>query len=211
MTFPEQQTWDVASTGSPNAYAISIDNWTSNLPGVPLRFIPNFSNTGAATLNVNGLGAQAIKKLANSALTALVGGEIQSGEATEVEWDGTQFILKMAPDAILTAADQTVTGGANVNADNLGTQSSGTLTIDCGARPLQYVTNNGAFTIAAPANDGSCLLLVINAASAGAIGFSGFTVGSNTGASLDTTNGHKFTISIWRVNGVAGYSVYAHQ
>lgn len=113
--------------------------------------------------------------------------------------------------ASLTAADQTVTGGANVTSSNQGTKSSGTFTIDCGVCPLQYITNGRAFTLAAPANDGSCMLLVTNNASAGAITFSGFSVGSNTGDALTTTNTNKFTIGIWRINSVAGYRIAAHQ
>ena len=113
--------------------------------------------------------------------------------------------------ATLTAANQTLSGGANVTSDNLGTVSSGTTTIDCGARPIQYLTNGGAFTLAAPSNDGSCLIFVTNNGSAGAITFSGFTVGSNTGASLTTTNTSMFTISVWRANGTSGYSIFAHQ
>ena len=113
--------------------------------------------------------------------------------------------------ANLTTADQALAGGATVTAASLGTVSSGTTTIDCGTSPLQYLTNNGAFTLAAPANDSSCILQVTNGASAGAITFSGFTVGSNTGSALDTTNGHKFMISIARVNGSAVYNVMAQQ
>lgn len=113
--------------------------------------------------------------------------------------------------ATLNTADQTLSGGFNVTSLNLGTVSSGTTTIDCGARPLQYLTDNGAFTLAAPTNDGSCDVLVTNGASAGTITFSGFSVGSNTGDGLDTTNTHKFTLGIWRINGTAGYRVAAHQ
>lgn len=129
-------------------------------------------------------------------------------------WRVTNYMPAAGPCstcALLGVADQTITGGANVNSDNLGTVSSGTTTIDCGARPLQYLTDNGAFTLAAPSNDGSCMLLVTNGASAGAITFSGFTVGASTGAALDTTNTHKFTLSIWRINGTAAYSITAHQ
>jgi hypothetical protein len=110
--------------------------------------------------------------------------------------------------ASLTVADQTVSGGANVTAQSLTT---GNITVDCGSRPLQFITNNGAFTITAPANDGSCMLLVTNGASAGAITFSGFSVGSNTGDALTTTNTQKFTVSIWRINGTSGYRIAAHQ
>lgn len=113
--------------------------------------------------------------------------------------------------ASLTLADQTLSGGANVTSYNLGTQSSGTLTVDCGKGPLQYLTNGGAFTLAAPSNDGSCIVLVTNNSSAGTITFSGFTVGVNVGAALTTTNTNKFSISVWRLNGVSGYSTFAHQ
>jgi hypothetical protein len=113
--------------------------------------------------------------------------------------------------ASLTTADQTLSGGANVTAGNLGTKSSGTTTIDCGTVPLQYLVNGGAFILAAPAADGSCMVLVTNNASAGAITLSGFTVGTSTGAALTTTNTNKFTISIWRINGTAGYTIFAHQ
>ena len=107
-----------------------------------------------------------------------------------------------------TTADQTVTGGANVTSASLAT---GSITIDCGLCPLQYITNGGAFTITAPANDGNCMLLVTNNASASTITFTGFSVGANTGDALTTTNGNKFTLSIWRINGVSGYRVAAHQ
>ena len=110
--------------------------------------------------------------------------------------------------ADLATADQTLSGGANVTAL---TQATGNLTIDCGARPLQYITNGGAWTLTAPANDGSCILLVTNNASAGAITFSGFSVGANTGDVLTTTNTQKFSIHIWRINGTTGYRIAAHQ
>jgi hypothetical protein len=110
--------------------------------------------------------------------------------------------------AKLNAPDQTVSGGANVTSQTL---STGSFTIDCGSRPLQYITNGGAFTITAPSNDGSCLLLITNNASAGAVTFSGFSVGSNTGDALTTTNGNKFTVDFWRINGTSGYRIAAHQ
>ena len=110
--------------------------------------------------------------------------------------------------ADLDVADQTVTGGANVTTQTLTT---GNVTIDCGTRPLQQITNGGAFTITAPANDGSCVVKITNNASAGAVTFSGFTVGSATGASLDTVNTHVFTVWIFRVGGTSGFSIFANQ
>ena len=111
--------------------------------------------------------------------------------------------------ALLTATDQTLTGGTNVTPASL---STGSVAIDCGQSPLQYITNGGAFTITAPSSDGSCLLLVTNNASANSnVVFSGFAPLSNTGAAFTSTNGNKFTVSIWRINGVAGYFVVAMQ
>ncbi len=112
----------------------------------------------------------------------------------------------------LNLADQTLSGGVN---ETSYANTTGNVTVDCGKNPQQYIVNGGAFTITAPANDGNCILLVRNNASAGAIAFSGFTVGANTGAALTTTNGNLFTIMVWRVTdatgSVAGYNIFAHQ
>lgn len=118
----------------------------------------------------------------------------------------------------LNMEDQVVAGGASVTAKQLTIPASPdvAITIDPGARPLQYVLNVGNFTIAAPTVDGSCMLLIVNGTASpdvtpGTVTFSGFTVSSNTGDTLTTTRNDKFTVSIWRINGVSGYSITAHQ
>ena len=126
-----------------------------------------------------------------------------------ITFAGTDSTTMMFPStngtiAALNIADQTLSGGANVTSKSLTT---GSVTIDCGTCPLQFITNGGAFTITAPSNDGSAILLVTNNASAGAITFSGFSVGSNTGDSLTTTNGNKFLITIVRINGSSTYAI----
>src|SRR5215207_5286732 len=113
-----------------------------------------------------------------------------------------------APGAVLDVENQVLSGGATVTSKSLTT---GNITIDCGDRPLQFITNGGAFTITAPAADGSCILLVTNNGSAGTITFTGFTVGSSVGDALTTTDTHKFSIHIWRINGVSAYRIAAHQ
>jgi hypothetical protein len=78
------------TTGSANAYVISmLTNYTYNTAGAALTFTANFTNTGAATLNVNSLGAVAILGI-NGALT---GGEIQQNRVYYVVFDGTNFNL----------------------------------------------------------------------------------------------------------------------
>jgi len=110
--------------------------------------------------------------------------------------------------ALLDLEDQLIAGGARVTSKSLTT---GSITLDPGDRPLQYITNGGAFTITAPANDGSLVLLVTNNSSAAAITFSGFTVGTSVGDALTTTNTSKFVIYIYRANSVAWYSIQALQ
>ena len=124
---------------------------------------------------------------------------------------GTPTILLPAASTTLAALsieDQTLAGGVNVTAKSL---STGSIAADCGARPIQTITNGGAYTITAPSSDGYCLLKVTNNGSAGATTFTGFSVGSNTGDALDTTNGHKFIISIITAGGDSTYSVKALQ
>lgn len=117
--------------------------------------------------------------------------------------------------ALLDVASQVVTGGFIVTPANLGTITSGTTTINCGTRDLQYFTNNGGpITLAAPANDSSCAILMTNGASAGSIVLSGFTVPGGTvcpGSTLDTTVAHKFKIYVTRINGTADCAVQALQ
>lgn len=91
------------------------------------------------------------------------------------------------------------------------TNCKGSFTVNCGFGPVQAFTNNGALTLTAPGFDGSCFIQSTNQASASTITFSGFTVGSSTGAALTTTSGHIFTISVWRINGTSGYNIFAHQ
>ena len=93
-----------------------------------------------------------------------------------------------------------------------------TFTVDCGLGPLQYSENNGAISaFTAPVNDGSCFIMLYNGASAGAVTFSGFSVATGgTGATMVTTAGNLYTISIWRitipgVGSTAGYTIFAHQ
>lgn len=89
--------------------------------------------------------------------------------------------------------------------------SIGNITVDFGLGPVQFINNNGAFTITAPTQAGSCILTIFNQGSAGAITFSGWTVGSSVGDTLDTINGHAFSLMMWGVNGVWSYTVKALQ
>ncbi len=126
--------------------------------------------------------------------------------------DGTTMTFPGTSSTVLTTGNTaTITKGYAVTPYSGGTVSSGTFTPDPANGNYQYYTNNGAHTLAAPASDCAIDILITNGASAGAITFSGYTVGSSTGSALTTTNTSKFIISIRRINSVATYSIYALQ
>ena len=193
-----------ASTGSANAQVVSATPFILGA-NVCVGWVAGYTNTGTMQINVNGAGLVNLYTQGQSGPQAMVAGEVQLNANEITCWDGTRWELVNRPGtmASLARADQTLSGGANVTSDNLGTITTGTVTIDCGARPLQYLTDGGTFTIAAPANDGSCMLLIINTTGAVVPTFSGFTVNSNTGEPFDTTSGHKFIVTIVEIDGIA--------
>lgn len=76
-----------AAAGSANAQTLAYD-LDAYADSPPIYFIPAADNTGACTLNVNGLGAKSIK---DSFGNDLVAGDL-SGLAV-VHYDGTNFVL----------------------------------------------------------------------------------------------------------------------
>jgi hypothetical protein len=91
--FPSQREWGSTSGGSANAQTVTVPNYNQLEVGVPIRFIAGFTNTSAATLNVNGTGPVAINKAASAGLVALTGHEIVAAQTAIVIYDGTVFEL----------------------------------------------------------------------------------------------------------------------
>jgi len=96
--------------------------------------------------------------------------------------------------------------GFNTVSFDLGTVSSGTITPEPYNGAAQKLTNNGAFTWAAPTTQGEFRVLVTNAGSAGAVTFSGFTKKLGSGV-FTTTNGHKFIVTVGRIESDEFYSI----
>lgn len=110
---------------------------------------------------------------------------------------------------VTTSGNTNLTGGFTVTSANLGVLTSFTVNFLKGQ--YQYGTGNSAITITAPAADGGCDILITNGNAAGTISFSGFTVGSSTGDSKDTTSGHQFILSVRRINAISTYAWKALQ
>lgn len=92
-----------ASTGSANAYVFAADQTISAYyDGLVIAFDANFANTGSATLNVDGVSADTIKKYNDQNLES---GDIEVGQKVWVVHDGTNWQM-ISPTA--TVADTTL-------------------------------------------------------------------------------------------------------
>jgi hypothetical protein len=93
-----------ADAGANDTYTATLSPVpASYVDGVHYRFKANTANTGAATINFNGLGAKTIKKVAGGVTTDLSDNDIRAGQWVDVVYDGTnmqmQSLLGNAPTA----------------------------------------------------------------------------------------------------------------
>lgn len=78
-----------ADAGGDDTYSVTLDPVpAAYYAGMEVNFKPTTANTGACTLDVNGLGAKSIKKNVSSDLSD---GDIKSGQIVKVIYDGTNF------------------------------------------------------------------------------------------------------------------------
>lgn len=77
---------------------------TAYVPGQRFQFLPSGSNTGAVTINVNGVGAKAVVK--GSAGAALIAGDLVTSIPAVLIYNGTSFYLQnpTSPVLVLSAS-----------------------------------------------------------------------------------------------------------
>ncbi len=137
-----------AATGSSNAYVLTLSPaLDAHIPGMLISFKANHTNTGAATININGLGAVALKK--NGSLD-VGSGDIQNGTIYQIAYDGTNYqIMSSTPSALLYIVS---TGSSNAYVLTL----SPALTAHVNGQPIYFKANHantGAATVAINALD----------------------------------------------------------
>ncbi|MGD9816594.1 MAG: hypothetical protein AB7Q23_17410 [Hyphomonadaceae bacterium] len=92
--FANQISGAKTSGGSSNAYTFTSDSVatiTAYAAGMLLAFKANHTNTGASTLNVDGVGATSIRK--GGAVTALAANDIVADGIYLVAYNGTYWML----------------------------------------------------------------------------------------------------------------------
>lgn len=94
-------------SGAADAYVIAL-SYSPGSYSAPLtfKFKASNSNTGASTINVNGLGVKNILKYVNGTLGNLTANDIVSGGIYEITYDGTQFQLQTYSNAGLLTVKQ---------------------------------------------------------------------------------------------------------
>lgn len=102
------------STAGGTANALTVTNNVAppaRFPGQRFTFIVATTNTGAATLNDNAIGAAAIVRPDGGALLAR---DLISGHMVEVVWDGTSWRLTDWPDPLVLLSRATASATAQI-------------------------------------------------------------------------------------------------
>lgn len=103
------------TTGSANTYAITVSPAPTLVAGLRVTIKINVANTGASTLNVNGLGA---KSLLKSNGNAMASGNLRANGVYTFVYDGTNFILQGEGGEYGTAAAGDVRSGKTIGTDS---------------------------------------------------------------------------------------------
>lgn len=143
----QQQAFTFAvAGGSANALTLTLTpSPPSYAQPLTLLFRASNTNTGAATINVNGLGAKNIYKISSGSIVALGAGDIISGGLYVAFYDGVQFQLLGIYSGITSVSQ----GQLNTST---GTFSLGVSTanfINVGSGPAGYVTLGSSVSYAA--------------------------------------------------------------
>jgi hypothetical protein len=135
---------------------------------------------------------------AGSAIHTAISVVRSTGYTTFIQaYEGTKRLLSVA-------GGLTLEGGFAGTSQNLGTITSGTVTPVFTTNNIYRYVNNGAHTLAPPTGEGTMVIDILNAASAGAITTSGFT---KVTGSFTTTNTDRFRCYIDVINSVSHLNI----
>lgn len=105
---------EVETAGSSNAYTLDASGTVSAYASGQIFILrADRDNTGAATLNVDGLGARAIKKHNGTSYVDVASGDIKDGSHYWVEYDGTAFNVIFEQNAGTSGSTASLVGEAD--------------------------------------------------------------------------------------------------
>jgi hypothetical protein len=158
--------YQATDTGTANAHVIALSPAiTAYASGQKVTFKSGSASTTASTLNVNGLGTKAIKKLHDQDIAS---GDIESGSIVTVVYDGTNFqmtsqVAAAASSGAPAAATSAKTAAYTVIAGDAGS------TILCSAASADYAvaltaaaTLGDGFTVTIKKSDATKFMITIN-------------------------------------------------
>lgn len=196
----------ITASGSPTVAAYTT--------GASYYFSPANTNTGAATINIDSLGAKSITK---NGTTALVAGDLTSGRIAVVVYDGTQFQLVSATTTGILSGGNTAIGTSALSGLSTGlyntaygyealkVQSSANWNTGVGYQAGKSISTGGANTFIGYFS-GSGLT---TASSSVALGDSAFT-SSNYSSAMCLGQGSQVTGGSQNQIGNSGTTTYAY-
>lgn len=193
-----------------NGQTIPVGSVVTIAGVTPTGYNGTWVTTGTATLNQvqftvpSTLGSQSVAG-------TIAYGNLKMG-GTTVTASATSLSLLSNRSAVSSQnLDENRTAGVTTSGVDDGTKSSGTYTPTPVGGNMRYISNAGAFTLAAPtyAGDYTMVIQITNAAGAGAITLSGFS--KTTGSPFTTTVGDDFFVYITKLNGFTAANVVALQ
>jgi hypothetical protein len=146
----------ITVTGTDTLTGTMTPALTAYAAGNQFSFVAANTNTGAVTINIDGVGVKSITK---NGTTALVAGNIVANSVVLIEYDGTRFQLL---NVVVTATGDVV-GPASSTANAIPTFSGTTGKVLQDNTKVKIVSNNitmdgstsGTLTVAAPAVAGT--------------------------------------------------------
>jgi hypothetical protein len=146
----------ITVTGTDTLTGTMTPALTAYAAGNQFSFVAANTNTGAVTINIDGVGVKSITK---NGTTALVAGNIVANSVVLIEYDGTRFQLL---NVVVTATGDVV-GPASSTANAIPTFSGTTGKLLQDNTKVKIVSNNitmdgstsGTLTVAAPAVSGT--------------------------------------------------------
>lgn len=146
--------WGGTAAGTGNAITFNLTPTISAYTtGMVVRFIASAANTGATTMNINGVGVTSIKKLGTRDLQV---GDIKSGQIVTVTYDGTNFQLQSKNESVIgrqtfsiaaAAMTPTTTNGATLTKTEISALQPNINALEFDPSTQQYAE----FTIGMPA------------------------------------------------------------